>query len=350
MMISAEEVKRKLILYCSEYPTLVTYSDRMSKLGLAETRMRYWWVNHKQTMRQEVGGGYLWSPKREANGARSQFYENMRIAEPADIVLSFSGAVIGHIGIIQDFASPALKPVGFETTGKNWNSDGWLLPVAWKSLSSPVRPKDRIADLGPLLPVKYSPIHPVSGKGNQKAYLAQINKRIVELLVDSTAFLIEESIDDSNAVFARLDDLIEDSLIGQTDLDTTTKQQLVLARYGQGLFRTRVSEMETNCRLTGIDNPRLLVASHIKPWRVCTTATERLDGANGLLLTPHVDRLFDRGFISFEASGRVIISRRLASLDLDRLGLRDACTRNCGVFTERQEAYLSFHRANVLLT
>jgi hypothetical protein len=48
-----------------------------------------------------------------------------------------------------------------------------------------------------------------------------------------------------------------------------------------------------------------------KPWRVCATATERLDGANGLLLAPHVDRLFDRGLIAFEASGRVLVSSRL---------------------------------------
>ena len=40
--------------------------------------MRFWWVNHKQTARQELTGGYLWSPKTEARGTRSQFYDNMR--------------------------------------------------------------------------------------------------------------------------------------------------------------------------------------------------------------------------------------------------------------------------------
>ncbi|WP_197086911.1 hypothetical protein [Bradyrhizobium sp. LTSPM299] len=53
--------------------------------------VKYWWVNHKQTMRQEIGGGYLWSPKEEANGSRSQFYDNMRIAAPGDPVLSYAG-------------------------------------------------------------------------------------------------------------------------------------------------------------------------------------------------------------------------------------------------------------------
>lgn len=313
--------------------------------------MRYWWVNHKQTARQEITDGYLWSPKHEANGARSKFYENMRIAGPGDVVLSFSGALISNVGVVLDFASPALKPNGFGMAGKNWSNDGWLLPVAWRPLPSPVRPKDHIAELGPLLPAKYSPIHPVTGNGNQKAYLAEIDKRVVELLIDSNLSVTESNIDFGAAdiSLAQLDDQVERELNEDPAVDSTTKLQLVLARRGQGLFRIRVSEMETRCRLTGIENPSLLIASHIKPWRVCATANERLDGANGLLLAPHVDRLFDRGLISFTASGCVIVSPRLEPVDLDRLGLRDACMRNCGAFTERQDNYLSFHRGSVLL-
>lgn len=45
--------------------------------------MRYWWVNQNQTYRHEVAGGYLWSPKRNANGARNPFYESMREVAPS---------------------------------------------------------------------------------------------------------------------------------------------------------------------------------------------------------------------------------------------------------------------------
>src|ERR1700682_1506647 len=129
--------------------------------------MRYWWGNHKQTARQELGDGYRWSPQREANGARSQFYENMRVAEPGDAVLSFSDGLIGHVGVVQDFASPTPKPDRFGTSGDRWSNHGWLLPVEWRSLPRSVRPKDHIGELGPLLPGKYSPMHPISGNGNQ---------------------------------------------------------------------------------------------------------------------------------------------------------------------------------------
>ena len=51
--------------------------------------MRYWWVNQNQTFRQEIAGGYLWSPKRNANGARNPFYESMREVSPGDLIFSF---------------------------------------------------------------------------------------------------------------------------------------------------------------------------------------------------------------------------------------------------------------------
>src|SRR5581483_11947337 len=130
-------------------------------------------------------------------------------------------------------------------------------------------------------------------------------------------------------------------------LDTTTKEQIVLARHGQGLFRRRVLEREPACRLTKITNPDLLVASHIKPWRACATAIERLDGANGLALAPHVDRLFDRGLISFEDDGRVLLSPQLDLTDLERLGLRDACDRACDPFHASNAPFLHYHRQSV---
>lgn len=313
--------------------------------------MRYWWVNHKQTSPQELGGGYLWSPQREASGARSQFYDNMRLAEPGDAVLSFADGFIGHIGVANDFASSALKPYGFGSTGEYWSNDGWLLPVEWQPLKKPVRPKDRIGELGPLLPKKYSPIHPVSGNGNQKAYLAEIGQPVFEFLtnVSELEATLTPLFHAGNMALTRIDDSIQKLIIEDPGLDSTTKQQLVLARQGQGVFRTRVLELENACRLTKVENPRLLIASHIKPWRVCSSAAERLDGANGLLLAPHVDRLFDRGFISFADDGKVLLSSRLDLLDLKRLGLHEACEKGCPPFHERQIAYLAFHRSKVLL-
>jgi putative restriction endonuclease len=265
--------------------------------------LKYWWVNHKQTVQQEIGGGYLWSPKREANGSRSQFYENMRLAGPRDQVLSFADGLIGNVGVVLDFAVPAIKPNGFGSIGENWSADGWLLPVGWRPMQSAVRPKDILGELGPLLPEKYSPIRQTNGNGNQKAYLAEISDAVFDLVVKRGGLGAKFTANDELQVspLTRSDDEQEDAIQHDQSLDSTTKQQIVLARYGQGLFRRRVLDLGRFCRLTKIESPDLLVASHIKPWRACSTAGERLDGANGLALAPHVDRLFDRGLISFES-------------------------------------------------
>ena len=101
---------------------------------------------------------------------------------------------------------------------------------------------------------------------------------------------------------------------------------------------------EEFCRVTRVDEPRHLKASHIKPWREATDA-ERLDGANGLLLSPHIDHLFDEGYITFSSSQELVIVPEVRDKLLDAWGI-DAGVR-VGEFTREQNAYLDYHRANV---
>src|SRR4030081_109570 len=88
--------------------------------------------------------------------------------------------------------------------------------------------------------------------------------------------------------------------------------------------------MEEKRRITKITNSCLLIASHIMPWRSCKTATQRLDGMNGLLLTPDADLLFDRGFVTFQDDGEVRVSSRFDGEDLRRLGLGDLAMPTLG--------------------
>lgn len=312
-----------------------------------------WWVNHNQTFRQEIDGEYLWSPRREANGARSQFYENMRHASPGDVVLSFAGTLISFVGKVTDWAFAAPRPTEFGSAGTQWASAGWLLPVAWKKLPSPVRPKDLLSALAPLLPKTYSPISATTGNGNQKAYLAAVPHSVVDLILSRAGQPETPAPASSNATFRafsqRLDDAVQEQLMSDLRLSDTERQQVLKARRGQGQFRENVCAIESACRLTGVSNQALLVASHIKPWRSCETGNERLDGNNGLLLTPDADLLFDRGLISFRDDGRVLVSPRLDPDDLRRLGLEDKVLGNTGRFSPGQSRYLAFHRESSFL-
>ena len=102
------------------------------------------------------------------------------------------------------------------------------------------------------------------------------------------------------------------------------------------------------CRITDVTNPIHLIASHCKPWRDADNA-ERLNGENGLFLTPSIDHLFDRGFIGFEDDGLLIVSPVAHKPSLERMGIEANRTVNVGGFTEGQRRFLEFHRAAVLL-
>jgi hypothetical protein len=315
--------------------------------------VRFWWVNHAQTVRQEIAGGYLWSPVREANGARSRFYDNMRLAAPGELVLSYAQGRVGRVGIVTDFAMSAPKPSDFGSTGTYWNEVGWLLPMHWIDKSLGVRPKDLLGRLAPLLPDTHSPIRPLTGNGNQKAYLTQVDGAVIDLILEAAgcqaADLVITPTRTISEFVAALDDLVEQRILEDPSLDRTIRVQLTCARRGQGVFRQRVLDVEPICRITGIQTPNLLVASHIKPWRACATAAERLDGFNGLMLAPQVDFLFDRGLIGFEHDGRPLFSSKLDRDDIVKLGLQTIEQPQPKPFREESRAYFLHHRASVYI-
>jgi hypothetical protein len=144
--------------------------------------MRYWWVNQNQTFRHEIEGGYLWSPKRNANGARNPFYESMREVAPGDLVFSFVETRIIAIGIAQSYCWESPKPPEFGAAGENWENIGWKVKVSFAALANKVRPKDHIELLRPLLPHRYSPLQP-NGNGLQSIYLTEVPTTLAEVLM-----------------------------------------------------------------------------------------------------------------------------------------------------------------------
>ena len=175
-------------------------------------------------------------------------------------------------------------------------------------------------------------------------YLASISETLADILLAKIGkpgafFKNSASIEEG-----KKEDDAQKAIEGRTDIGPTQKQQLVQARRGQGIFKSNVRLNEKQCRVTGIEDLRLLIASHIKPW-ADSSDKEKLDGCNGLLLSPHVDRLFDRGLISFEDNGAMLVSSKLDPAILRRWGI-DAST-NVGSFKVEQCTYLEFHRSKI---
>lgn len=110
------------------------------------------------------------------------------------------------------------------------------------------------------------------------------------------------------------------SIIRDLDITTTEKEMLIKSRIGQGVFRDRIIKKYQHCVITGIDDSRLLLASHIKPWRSASNY-ERLSSENGLLLSPLYDRLFDIGLITFDDNMKVLISNKLSSDNIYKINI-----------------------------
>ena len=317
--------------------------------------MRYWWVNQNQTHRQEQAGGYLWSPKRNTNGAKNPFYEAMREVAPGDVIFAFVDTFIAAIGVAQSYCWESPKPAEFGTTGQYWQDVGWKVLVKFNALARKMRPKDHIDVLRPLAPARYGPLQ-ANGDGKQGIYLTELTTAFAETLAGMIGAEAQSLIGgvEVGAPMQTNDDLdfwehrLEAAVETDTSLPPTERETIIRARRGQGLFKERVMQMEARCRITKVDNPVHLVASHCKPWRDSSNQ-ERLNGDNGLLLTPTIDHLFDRGFIGFEDDGDLIISPVAHQPSLERMGIDTKRTVNVGGFTEGQRRFLDFHRNAVLL-
>jgi hypothetical protein len=134
-----------------------------------------------------------------------------------------------------------------------------------------------------------------------------------------------------------------DEVRKRRDLTPTQREALVQARRGQGRFRQDLLQKWDGCAVLGCSALAVLRAAHIKPWNKSSDA-ERLDSANGLLLSANLDALFDEGLITFDDDGEMIVSDHLSEENRSLLRLHGKLRR---APTPKETSYLTFHRLNV---
>ncbi|RZK01892.1 MAG: HNH endonuclease [Flavobacterium sp.] len=124
----------------------------------------------------------------------------------------------------------------------------------------------------------------------------------------------------------------------------TERQGLVTSRVGQGAYRKRIiHRWEYKCAVTGFDKLNVLIASHILPWANADD-NQRLDVHNGILLSPNYDALFDRNLISFENSGKIILSNSISLDAFKKVGVSG--TEKINNLSTYNLEYLDKHRDN----
>jgi putative restriction endonuclease len=305
--------------------------------------MAFWWVNHTLTFDAEIYGGFIWSPKTRRDGGYHQTYTNLTETKPGNIVFSGAKGEIKAIGVVTSECREQSQPSEFRRIMDDWANIGWAVPIEWEVLDSPFPWRDYLDPIVPLLPTKHSPIQ-ANGNVYQGRYLCNISDALGNLLINIAYNKNLPSVFIVNQNIAKTEDEEEELKLLATNIEPTEKDQLIKARKGQGKFRLNVERNEKYCRVTKVSRKDLLIASHIKPWRFSSNE-ERLNGSNGLLLSPHVDKLFDQGWISFTNDGWILCSADEIKSILISWGIEPS--QNVGQFSEKQRGYLDFHRKHV---
>ena len=267
--------------------------------------MKFFWVNLGATFNEVNQGGFLWAPlystiERNDGSLRARTNRHWDVVDEVhtgDIIFCVKDKQITRVAEAQANAYNAERP---STRGfHQWNKDGRRVDVTLRSTVRPVY-RDEIAEeflsrfnehCDPAVFTQHGTINEI--------YMSHIGP-------DAGIYLLEKA----GLISAFVERIVDED--SKRKISKTTREAIILARVGQGEFRANLMKRwNYRCALTGLHNPDLLVASHIVPWSMSDN-DERLDTDNGLLLATHIDRLFDRGLISFCEQGRLLISDQLA--------------------------------------
>lgn len=188
--------------------------------------------------------------------------------------------------------------------------------------------------------------------------LIQVGTRIESLFEkDNDGVLLDETIEAVRVIKSYYDFVMTydeekcidkaesiDEEIDNLHLKGEDREAVVNLRVNQNVFRDHLLAKHKHCcMLCGVDQTELLVASHIKPWSK-SLPEEKLDVDNGLLMCPSHDRLFDRGFISFDDDGKILISSSLTDESRAALGITKDMKIN---LSEKNKVYLQYHRNEI---
>lgn len=126
----------------------------------------------------------------------------------------------------------------------------------------------------------------------------------------------------------------------------TEKMAIIQSRIGQGTFRDDLIRYWHGCSVSAFNKTDILIASHIKPWRDSNNQ-ERLDLFNGLLLLPNYDKLFDKGYITFDSNGNILYSRYITNND--KLILKMDNSMHLLKIEDNHRRYLEYHNEHCFM-
>jgi putative restriction endonuclease len=259
----------------------------------------------------------------------------------------------------REHALIALNLYGKLLFGQFHHNNPMIMDVASRMGRTPSSLAMKLSNLASLDPVQRARgIRGLSGASKQDREMwREFHSNLNELAPESEQLLHDlfTKDDDREVDFLERDKVrLEPSRKVNAHAGPTETTDSIRVRRGQQFFRqTVLNAYGVRCCISGINVPRLLVASHIKPWRAFPK--ERLDPRNGLCLSSLHDAAFDAGLITLDKKLRVVLSDHLrsffpqATLEQNFIPFEGNPIRLPEKLTEPSSEFLSFHRRKIFV-
>lgn len=312
--------------------------------------MSIWWVNTGARFKAQINSSSLWcpnlTPKKDGSFSAAQWHWSIiQDVRPGEFILVARDGFIEGIAIAQQSAIPkSAKPITFPTKD-NWHNEGWLLPIAYVGFPKRISRSSLVEGL-----FRYkthrSPFHINKNgalEGNQ-VYFAELPGADAAEFFDRVSFALELQRPGALENFLAMRN--QDTREGVLKPSVTMREAIRNARIGQGQFRKDLLEKwNGKCAATGLNETKLLRASHIVPW-ASATDEERINPFNGLLLSAAYDAAFDTHLIALSSEGKWENVAGLSADALKKAGLGNIEQQSVVGLEDEHHKFIERHRQN----
>lgn len=303
--------------------------------------MKSFVVMQGHTYQEEKALGFIWAAKQDRSGMPSHSWQRMTEIEAGDLIFHYVRGEFLAVSVATTDCEIRRRPANVENLAE-WDQAGYFVALDYHELDVPIHIEEKFDAISPFLPIKYSPFQ-ANGNGNQ-GYLYPCNEelavKLLELIADSNITEVEdEQLELAIGTVVELDRNTLIPLLAEAESTMKTKMRLAELK-----FREKVSPLWNDaCILCGIELPALLQASRSKPWKD-STADERIDPYNGVLLCMNHDALYKKGYIAFDGQGRLHISFELEEEDYEKYGIHNKIRI---ARTEKNKPYFKWHKRHL---
>lgn len=299
--------------------------------------MNFYWVNLGASVFEAKDGNFLWCPtqttKKNGEVFTPKHWDIVQHVKTGDLLFGYFDKHIVLVAQAKTDAFEAPTPGTRKSAASPKN--GYQVDITWYPSEAQIHSKEVLSVFGTNL-VDSDASSLFDSKGNiRRIYMTRLQRDVGLRLLGMTHL---------TSLFV---DALVDEVLPDEPINPTTREAIIAARVGQGKFRQGlIKHWDGQCAVTSLRSPDLLIASHIKPWEIANNA-ERLDSANGLLLSPNLDKLFDKNLISFDDDGKIMLSPALDAADRKALGVNAGMKLRISP-SKKQRSFLAWHRQRLI--